>query len=70
MILASSTPQHHHLAENDQEEMDEVPNGDISAELNNSEDPIVDPVEDRKTLAEKNERLQNQLKVCFILFCY
>ena len=65
LMVASSTPQHHHLAENNQEEMDsdEVPNGDISAELNNSEDPIFDPVEDRRTLAEKNERLQNQLKV-------
>jgi hypothetical protein len=31
------------------------------SELSNS---IRDPVEDRQTLAEKNERLQNQLKVC------
>ena len=39
------------------------------SELSNS---IRDPVEDRQTLAEKNERLQNQLKVRVLisrLFC-
>ena len=47
---------------------DDTPNGDVSggkdlvsdSDLSNT---IRDPVEDRLTLAEKNERLQNQLKV-------
>ena len=49
---------------------DDTPNGDVSggkdlvsdSDLSNT---IRDPVEDRLTLAEKNERLQNQLKVSF-----
>ena len=52
----------------DEGDDDDTPNGDVSggrdliseSELSNS---IRDPVEDRQTLAEKNERLQNQLKV-------
>ena len=38
-------------------------NGDVSRDLNTSDELIVDPIEDRRTIAEKNERLQNQLKV-------
>ena len=51
-----------------EDEDDDTPNGDISAgkDLISESDinSIRDPVEDRLTLAEKNERLQNQLKVC------
>lgn len=51
-----------HLEENQHDEDDEVVNGDISKDLDTDEN-IVDPVEDRKTLAERNERLQDQLLV-------
>lgn len=37
-------------------------NGDVSRDLH-TEDDIVDPVEERRTLAERNERLHDQLKV-------
>ncbi|XP_056634193.1 moesin/ezrin/radixin homolog 1 isoform X3 [Diorhabda carinulata] len=49
-----------HLEENDHNEDDEMVNGDVSQELNTDEN-IVDPIEDRRTLAERNERLQDQL---------
>jgi len=53
-----------------EDEDDDTPNGDISAgkDLISESDinSIRDPVEDRLTLAEKNERLQNQLKVRFL----
>ncbi|XP_022905556.1 moesin/ezrin/radixin homolog 1 isoform X2 [Onthophagus taurus] len=49
-----------HLEENQHDEDDEVVNGDISKDLITDEN-IVDPVEDRRTLAERNERLQDQL---------
>jgi len=57
------------VVKQDEGDDDDTPNGDVSggrdliseSELSNS---IRDPVEDRQTLAEKNERLQNQLKVC------
>ncbi|XP_042214693.1 moesin/ezrin/radixin homolog 1-like isoform X2 [Homarus americanus] len=63
LIAATSTPQHHHVAEQeDTEENDDIPNGDISKELYTSDEPIEDPIEERRTLAERNERLQNQLK--------
>lgn len=63
MLAASTTPQHHHVEENEQDENDdELPNGDVSKELH-TEDNIIDPVEDRRTLAERNERLHDQLKV-------
>jgi len=64
LLAASSTPQHHHVAEQETEENDElVPNGTAETpDLYNGEEPIDDPIEDRKTLAEKNQRLQNQLK--------
>lgn len=67
LLQATSTPQHHHVAEteHDENENDEeaMANGDVSRELNTSDEPIIDPVEERKTHAEKNERLQNQLKL-------
>jgi len=65
LIAASTTPGHHHLQETeDDEEDDETPlqNGDHSRELRYDDDEVQDPVNDRITLAEKNERLQNQLK--------
>lgn len=51
-----------HLEENDHNEDDEMVNGGVSKELNTDES-IVDPIEDRRTLAERNERLQDQLQV-------
>nr|XP_053641831.1 moesin/ezrin/radixin homolog 1-like isoform X2 [Cherax quadricarinatus] len=63
LIAATSTPQHLNIAEQeDTEENDDIPNGDISKELYTSDEPIEDPIEERRTLAERNERLQNQLK--------
>lgn len=62
-LLAASTPQHHHVEENEHEENDdEMPNGDVSRDLA-TDDNIVDPVEERRTLAERNERLHDQLKM-------
>ncbi|KAL1122359.1 hypothetical protein AAG570_003764 [Ranatra chinensis] len=61
-LLAASTPQHHHVTENDQDDNDEMPNGDVSRDLT-TDDNIVDPVEERRTLAERNERLHDQLKM-------
>jgi hypothetical protein len=43
-------------------------NGHESQDLDTDMD-IVDPVEERRTLAERNERLQDQLKV-MICLCY
>lgn len=65
-ILAATTPQHHHVTEND-DDNDEMPNGDVSRDLA-TDDNIVDPVEERRTLAERNERLHDQLKVSFAEF--
>lgn len=39
-------------------------NGHESQDLDTDLD-IIDPVEERRTLAERNERLQDQLKVIF-----
>jgi hypothetical protein len=64
MIQASTTPSHHHVAEAEEhDDDDELPNGDVSRDLRSDDVAIRDPVEDRLTLQEKNERLQNQLKV-------
>lgn len=58
---------HFSIQDEGEDEDDDTPNGDISAgkDLISESDinSIRDPVEDRLTLAEKNERLQNQLKV-------
>lgn len=61
-ISAATTPQHHHVTENDQDDNDDLPNGDVSRDLT-IEDNIIDPVEERRTLAERNERLHDQLKM-------
>ncbi|EFN76151.1 Moesin/ezrin/radixin-like protein 1 [Harpegnathos saltator] len=61
---ASTTPHHHHVEENEEGEEegeDEVPQGDVTKDLATDES-IIDPVEERRTLAERNERLHDQLK--------
>jgi len=61
-LMAASTPQHIHVHEQDEEENDELANGDISRELAGEDDgSFEDPVNERRTAAEKNERLQEQL---------
>lgn len=75
-MAATATPQHHHVAEDENEENDnddmtngESGGGDVSRDLDTDE-YIKDPVEDRVTLAERNERLHDQLKVNIkIIFC-
>jgi radixin len=64
LIAASTTPKHHHLQETDYDEEDDenLQNGDNSRNLREDDDEVNDPVNERLTLAEKNERLQNQLK--------
>jgi len=64
LIAASTTPKHHHLQETDCDEDDDnqLENGDNSRDLRYDDDDLNDPVNERITLAEKNERLQNQLK--------
>ncbi|XP_063972700.1 moesin/ezrin/radixin homolog 1 isoform X3 [Diachasmimorpha longicaudata] len=61
---ASTTPHHHHVEENEDGEdegEDETPHGDVTKDLITDES-IIDPVEERRTLAERNERLHDQLK--------
>ncbi|XP_019887342.1 moesin/ezrin/radixin homolog 1 isoform X1 [Ooceraea biroi] len=61
---ANQTPHHHHVEENEEGEEegeDEVPQGDVTKDLATDES-IIDPVEERRTLAERNERLHDQLK--------
>ncbi len=61
-----------YLQDEGEDEDEDTPNSDISAgnDLISESDinSIRDPVEDRLTLAEKNERLQNQLKVRLLAF--
>lgn len=64
LMAATTTPQHHHVEEHD-DENDDLPNGDVTKDLE-TDSNIVDPVEERRTLAEKNERLHDQLKVSSI----
>jgi len=62
---ASTTPLHHHVEENEEEGEeegeDEAPHSDVTKDLATDES-IIDPVEERRTLAERNERLHDQLK--------
>lgn len=60
----SVTPQHHHIAEDEEELTNGDNSGDVSRDLDTDEN-IKDPVEDRRTLAERSERLHDQLKVRF-----
>jgi len=62
LLAATTTPQHHHVQENEHDEDDELVNGDVSRDLA-TDDSIVDPIEERRTLAERSERLHDQLKV-------
>jgi len=64
LLAVSTTPQHHHVAEDENEENELVNgegNGDVSRDLDTDEG-IKDPIEERRTLAERNERLHDQLK--------
>jgi len=66
LIAATTTPRHHHLQEmdgaSDDEEDQRIPNGDHSQNLREDDEDLRDPVDERQTLAEKNERLQSQLR--------
>jgi radixin len=63
LLAATSTPQHHHVEENENcDENDEMVNGHVSEDLQ-TDINIIDPVEERRTLAERNERLHDQLKM-------
>jgi len=67
LIAATTTPRHHHLQEmdgasDDEEEDQRIPNGDHSQNLREDDEDLMDPVDERQTLAEKNERLQSQLR--------
>lgn len=68
LLAATQTPKHHHLAEDENGDDDDMTNGDnnsgggdASRDLDTDEN-IKDPIEDRRTLAERNERLHDQLK--------
>jgi len=66
LIAATTTPKHHHLQEmdgtSDDEDEERMANGDLSRDLRQDDDDLRDPVNERLTLAEKNERLQSQLR--------
>ncbi|XP_037935869.1 moesin/ezrin/radixin homolog 1 isoform X1 [Teleopsis dalmanni] len=67
LLAASTTPQHHHVAEdeNENENEEELTNGDASGDVSRDldiDEHIKDPIEDRRTLAERSERLHDQLK--------
>ncbi|XP_045527443.1 moesin/ezrin/radixin homolog 1 isoform X2 [Pieris brassicae] len=75
MLAAAITPQHHHVNEgrrggSEGEAEGEGGSGDGSdggsesgvGELTGAPDDLVDPLAERRTLAEKNERLHSQLK--------
>ncbi|XP_055588325.1 moesin/ezrin/radixin homolog 1 isoform X6 [Uranotaenia lowii] len=66
LIAATTTPSHHHVEEDEEDNEEELTNGE-NGEKNFSKDlstdeHIKDPVEERRTLAERNERLHDQLK--------
>ena len=61
-MAATTTPGHHHVRDHDEDEDDLANGGDTSRDLTNDHDVINDPVNERLTLAERNERLQNQLR--------
>jgi len=63
LVAATTTPGHHHVRDHDEEEDDNhLQNGDTSRDLRMDSDEIVDPVDERQTLAERNLRLQDQLR--------
>lgn len=67
LLAATATPKHHHITEDDEELTNGNHSGDVSRDLDIDEN-IKDPVEDRKTLAERSERLHGQLMVRFYSF--
>lgn len=61
MYGSAATPNHHHISEDD----DELANGNhINSRDLDIDESIRDPIEDRRTLAERSERLHDQLRVC------
>lgn len=69
LLAATTTPNHHHVDEEEEDNEEELTNGaengtsrDYSKDFDTDEH-IKDPVEERRTLAERNERLHDQLKV-------
>lgn len=69
LYMSEMTPKHHHVAENEDEDEgeDEIPLDNATKDLATDES-IIDPIEERRTLAERNERLHDQLKVRKIRF--
>lgn len=65
---ANTTPHHHHVEENEEDgdEGEDQNHGDVTKELATDES-IIDPIEERRTLAERNERLHDQLKVLKVI---
>ncbi|KAM3956756.1 LOW QUALITY PROTEIN: moesin [Aphomia sociella] len=70
-LAAATTPQHHHVSEGagpgaagdgDDAGSDGGSEAGGGGELSHAPDDLVDPVADRRTLQERNERLHNQLK--------
>lgn len=66
LLAATVTPKHHHVEEEEDNEEELTngengENGDFSKDFDTDEH-IKDPVEERRTLAERNERLHDQLK--------
>lgn len=62
--LANANVNELHLNEENthDEDDEEMVNGDVSRDLDTDEN-IIDPINERRTLAERNERLQDQLLV-------
>ena len=71
-LAAATTPSHHHVSERGADSRaDDGADGDAASDTNSDAgggdlargpDDLVDPVAERRTLAERNERLHNQLK--------
>lgn len=67
-IIAASIPNNIHVRENDDnEENDDLMMNGADLETSSSTD-IPRPEEDRETAVSKKKDLQEQLKVCFLLF--
>ena len=60
MVIATTTPAHHHVTETSDDDDDAVTNGH---ELVGGDENYVDRLNDRQTHAERNERIQQQLRV-------
>lgn len=60
--LANATKGHLREENAHDEDDEELVNGDVSHDLDTDEN-IIDPINERRTLAERNERLQDQLLV-------